>query len=102
MEEARDNPSMEFGKSQEQNRRLFWKHRETKKKVHFATLMDICHVKNVELEPKIQIFKDRVLLHDDILKDDSGGQAVLSEQGSSASQMTAARVMDVVCKITRL
>ena len=25
-------------------RRLFWKHKETKKKVHFATLMDICHL----------------------------------------------------------
>ena len=23
-----------------------------KKKVHFATLMDICHLKNAELEPK--------------------------------------------------
>ena len=25
-----------------------------KKKVHFATLMDICHFKNAELEPKHQ------------------------------------------------
>ena len=25
-----------------------------KRKVHFATLMDICHLKNTELEPKFQ------------------------------------------------
>ena len=25
-----------------------------KKKVHFAALMDICHLKNAELEPKLQ------------------------------------------------
>ena len=31
-------------------KRLFWKNKENKKKVHFATLMDICHLKNAELE----------------------------------------------------
>ena len=35
-------------------KRLFSKHRETKKKVHFATLIDIRHLKNAELEPKLQ------------------------------------------------
>ena len=33
---------------------LFWKHKETKNKVHFATLMDVCHLKNAELQPKVQ------------------------------------------------
>ena len=28
-----------------------------KKKVHFATLMDICHLKNAELEPKFQKYQ---------------------------------------------
>ena len=28
-------------------------HRD-QKKVHFATLMDICHFENAELEPKLQ------------------------------------------------
>ena len=27
-------------------------------KVHFATLMDTCHLKNAELEPKIRSVKD--------------------------------------------
>ena len=31
-------------------------HRD-KKKAHFATLMDICHLKNAELEPKFQKYK---------------------------------------------
>ena len=30
------------------------------KKVHFASLMDICHLKNAELEAKHQKYKGRV------------------------------------------
>ena len=33
-----------------------------KKKVHSATLMDICHLKNAELEPNFQKRKGRVVL----------------------------------------
>ena len=35
----------------------------------------------------------------DIVKDDSGSNAVFTEQGSSASQMTAAKVMDVISRL---
>ena len=62
--------------------------------VHFASLMDICHLKNAELEAKHQKYKGRVVLRGDIVKDDSGSYAVFTEQGSSASQMTAAKIMD--------
>ena len=42
-------------------------------KVHFASLMDICHLKNAELEAKHQKNKKgRVVLRGDIVKDDSG------------------------------
>ena len=41
-------------------------------KVHFASLMDICHLKNAELEAKHQKYKGRVVLRGDIVKDDSG------------------------------
>ena len=58
--------------------------------VHFASLMDICHLKNAELEAKHQKYNGRIVLRGDIVKDDSGSHAVLTEQGSSASQMTAA------------
>ena len=44
---------------------------------HFASLVDLCHLKNSELEPQFQTCKGR------------------AEQGSSASQTTAAKVMDI-------
>ena len=71
-------------------------------KVHFASLMDICHLKNAELDAKHQTYKGRVALRGDIVKDDAGSYAVFSEQGSSASQMTAAKVMDIIsgCSIS--
>ena len=58
--------------------------------VHFASLLDICHLKNAEFEAKHQKYKGRVVLRDDIVKDDSGSDAVFTEQGSSASQMAVA------------
>ena len=68
-------------------------------KVHFASLMDICHLKNTELEAKHQKYQGRVVLRGDIVKDDSGSSAVFTEQGSSASQMTAAKIMDIISRL---
>ena len=70
-------------------------------KVHSASLMDICHLKNAELEAKHQKYKGRVVLRGDIVKDDFGSYAVFTEQGSSASQMTAAKVMDIISRLPR-
>ena len=70
-------------------------------KLHFAPLMDFCHLKNAELEAKHQKYKGRVVLRGDIVKDDSGSYAVFTEQGSSASQMTAATVMDIKSRLPR-
>ena len=67
--------------------------------VHFASLMDICHLKNAELEAKHQKYKGRVVLRGDIVEDDSGSYAVFTEQGSSASQMTAAKIMDIISRL---
>ena len=67
--------------------------------VHFASLMDICHLKIAELEAKHQKYKGRVVLRGDIVKDDSGSYAVSTEQGSSASQMTAAKIMDIISRL---
>ena len=39
------------------------------------------------------------MLRGDIVKDDSGSYAVFTEQGSSASQMTAATVMDIISRL---
>ena len=57
-------------------------------KVHYASLMDISHLKNAELEAKHQKYKGRVVLRGD-----------LAEKGSSASQMSAAKVMDIISRL---
>ena len=71
-------------------REVILKAQRDKKKVHFAALMDISHLKSAELEPIFQKYKGLVVLRGDTVKDDSG-----TFRGSSASQMTAAEVMDV-------
>ena len=38
----------------------------------FASLIDMCHLKNAELEAKHQKYKGRVVLRGDIVKDNSG------------------------------
>ena len=60
-------------------------------KVHFASLMDICHLKNAELEKKH-------IQRSNCTSTTSSGSyyAVFTEQVSSASQMTAAKVMDII------
>ena len=62
--------------------------------------MDICHLKNAELEAKHQKYKGRVVLRGDVVKDNSGSFAVFIEQGSSASQMTAALIMDIISRLS--
>ena len=61
--------------------------------------MDICHLKNAELKPNHQKYKDWVVLRGDSVKDDSGACTLFTEQGSSASQMTASKVMDVTARL---
>ena len=67
--------------------------------LHFASLVDICHLKNSELEPQFQEYKGGVVFGDDIVKDDSGSYAVFTEQGSSALQMMSAEVMDMKSRL---
>ena len=44
-------------------------------------------------------YKGRVVLRGDIVKDNSGSYAVFTEQGSSASQMAAAKIMDIISRL---
>ena len=67
--------------------------------VNFASLMDICHLKNAESEAKHQKYKGQVVLRGDIVKDDFGSYAVFTEQESSESQMTAAKIMDIISRL---
>ena len=52
-----------------------------------------------ELEPQFQKYISRVALRGDTVKEDSGSYAVFAEQGSSASQMTAAKVMNIISRL---
>ena len=54
--------------------------RNNGRKVHFASLMDISHLENSELEPQYQKYKGRVVLRGAIVKDDSGAYALFTEQ----------------------
>ena len=62
--------------------------------------LDICHLKNAELEARHRKYEGRIVLRGDIEKDDSGSYAVFTEQGSSASQMTAAKVLDIISRLS--
>ena len=59
--------------------------RNKSRKVHFASLMDLCHLKNSELEPRYLKYKGSVVLRGNTVKDDSRSLAVFTEQGPSAS-----------------
>ena len=49
------------------------------RKLHFASLTDLCHLKNSESEPRNQKYKARVVLRVDIVKYDSGSYAVFTD-----------------------
>ena len=71
-----------------------------KHKVHFATLMDKCHLKKMRSwNQNCRKTKAESCSGWDIAKDDSVAYAVFTEQGSSASQMTAAKVVDVIANL---
>ena len=63
--------------------------------VHLASLTDLCHFDNSELEPQFQKTKVEsysLVTSWKIIQD-------ISEQGSLASQMTAAKVMDIISRL---
>ena len=51
------------------------------------------------MKGKRQKYKGRVVLRGDIVKDDSGSYAVFTEQGSSASHMSAANIMEIISRL---
>ena len=71
---------------------IFWEHKEREKNTTLLHWWTFAISKNAESEPKYQKYKGRVVLRGDIVK-------VFAEQGSSASQMTAAVVMGVIARL---
>ena len=52
--EARTVASMAIEQCKKQKKKVIQEAQKERRTVHFATLMDICHLKNSELEPNIQ------------------------------------------------
>ena len=61
-------------------RRLFWRHKETKRKSTLLHGWTSVISKNVELEPKQKKYKGSVVLRGDSVKDDSGSYAVFTSR----------------------
>ena len=70
----------------------------TGKTVHFGTLMELCSKKHSEMAEEFHIWKGRVVFRGDQVKDETGHFAVFSEQGTSASQMSAAKFLDATAR----
>ncbi|MDP7647929.1 MAG: hypothetical protein QGH82_07675, partial [Candidatus Woesearchaeota archaeon] len=64
--------------------------------VHFGELMALCHLKNAELAEFLQRYKGRIVFRGDGVKDAEGFYAVFTEQGASASHMSATKFVDAV------
>ena len=71
MGKIREDTGMAADESQKQ-KKVIAEARNEGRSVHFALLMDLCHLKNLELEPQFQKYKGRVVLRGDIVKSDSG------------------------------
>ena len=69
------------------------------KTVHFGDLMELVHRKHAELEEKFHAYKGRVVFRGDNVKDEHGGFAVFTEQGTSASHLAAAKAVDAVARL---
>ena len=91
---TRDDPIMTTGKVKSKKVVTLEAQRDKKK----SSLLRWWQERGVR--PKItKKKKGRVVFRGDIVKDDSGVCAVLTEQDLSASQMTAAKVMDVIARL---
>ena len=66
------------------------------KRVNFGNLMELCHEKHSELKLAIPTYKGRLVFRGDQVRDETGYYAVFSEQGTSASHMDAAKMIDAM------
>ena len=61
--------------------------------------MDLCHLKNSQLGQEFWSYKARIVFRGDVVKDESGQFAVFTEQGASASHMSAAKFLDAIARL---
>ena len=81
----------------------FTQHKMKGCKVHFASLMDVCHHKHAELFKSRQQYKGRVVFIRRHCKRRRGAPSrAFAEQGSSASQVAAAKFLDTIFRLRRM
>ena len=78
---------------------MFSQAKKAGKTVHFANLMDSCHLKNAELAKHLQNIQGASCAPGDNVKDEAGYRAVFAVQGPSASHMGAAECLDTISKL---
>ena len=61
--------------------------------------MDLCHIKNSQMGKEFWSYKGRIVFRGDLTKDEDGHLAVFTEQGASASNMAAAKLMDAIARM---
>ena len=74
-------------------------HQQDGTEAHFGNLLRLCHVKHSELEAIFHRYKGRVVFRGDDVEDQTTDQAVFSEQGTSASHLCAAKIVDAISRM---
>ena len=69
------------------------------KKVDFCHIHGLVSSQQLQIGEKIQKYTGTVVLRGVVVRDDSGDYAVFTEQGASASHMSAANVLDVISRL---
>ena len=77
MGKTRENTGKAADESQKQKR--------GDRKLHFTSLMDICHLKKSELEPQFQRYKDQVVFRGDIVAESKPTMNLVSPVSTSSS-----------------
>ena len=67
--------------------------------VHFGDIMQLCHIKNSELDEWLQSMKGRIVFRGDGVTDEDGTYAVFTDQGTSASLMAATKFLDLIARL---
>ena len=94
MRETGNTPDLAPDESQKQER----SDRRSKDKGQQSPffVMDLCHLKNSELELQCQKYRGKVVLRCNIVRNDFGSYTVFTEQRTSASEMTATKSMEIL------
>ena len=67
--------------------------------VHFGNVMELVFEKHSELRQELRKYKGRVVFRGDTVTDETGFYAVFTEQGTSASHLSAAKFLDAIARM---